>query len=150
MKVEMITLADFGQISPDGKLSMIGGGWTLHRAISYPAPAVFSICMSILIPWNEAGIKYPSTLTIADEGGVPIVPPMNGEVMVGKSADIPKGMTQRAQVALMFSGIQIPRAGKYVVSVQAGSSHAETFFHSIFVGKKIDFAPETPASERGN
>ncbi len=148
VKIEFLILADSAQVA-DGKLFLLGGGWSLHRSGNFPSQIQFAIGLSVLVPWNEAGIRYPSTLTIADDAGVPIVPPLNGQIEVGKSDQIPNGMTQRALFAVNFN-IALPRPGRYVVSATAGSSKTETIFEAMFVGKKVDFTPETGPLERGN
>ncbi len=149
MKLEFLVVADAAQVA-DGKLFMLGGGWMFHRAASYPAPAQFGVAVSILVPWNEAGIRYPSTLTIADEAGVPIIPTLNGHFEVGKSEQVPEGTMQRALVAVNFVAIQIPRPGRYVIAATAGTSKIETSFESVFVGKRVELTPEGEPPLRGN
>ncbi len=146
MKIEFLILADAAQVA-DGKLFLLGGGFTFHRSGNFPSQMQFAVALSIQVPWNEAGIRYPTTLTIADEAGVPIVPVLQGQFEVAKSDQIPQGTTQRAMIAVNFN-LQIPRPGRYTVSASAGSSTAETSFDAIFVGAKAPFTP--PKSiERG-
>lgn len=147
MKIEFLILADAAQVA-DGKLFMLGGAFGVHRSGNFPSPMQFAVALSILIPWNEAGIRYPTTLTVADEGGVPIIPVLQGQFEVGKTDQVPKGVTQRAMIAVNFN-VQIPRPGRYTVAATAGSSKAETTFDAIFVGTKVQFmTPE--GAEKGN
>ena len=148
MKIEFLILADAAQVA-DGKLYLLGGGWSLHRSGNYPSQIQFAVALSILVPWNEAGTRHPTTLTIADEAGVPIVPELNGQIEVAKSDQIPQGTAQRALVAINFN-IALPRPGRYVVSASAGSSMAQTKFDAIFAGKKVELTTPTDPAEPGN
>ncbi len=151
MKIEFLMLADAAQVA-DGKLFTLGGAWSVHRSGNFPSPIQFAVCLSILVPWNEAGTRHPVTLTIADEGGVPIIPPLNGQFEVGKSPEVAEDTTQRSLLAINLN-IAIPRPGKYAVLATAGSSKAETQFDAIFVGKKVQLTPgQNPldGAERGN
>ncbi len=99
MKTEFLILADAAQVA-NGKLFILGGGWSLYRSAVYPAQVQLGLGISILIDWNEAGIKHPVTITMADEAGVPIIPELKGQVEAAKSTDVPTGATQRALLAV--------------------------------------------------
>jgi hypothetical protein len=151
MKIEFVMMADAAQ-AVGGKLFVLGGGWNVHRSGNYPSPIQFSVALSILVPWNEAGVRHSMTVTISDEGGIPIVPAVNGQFEVGKSGDVPPGAMQRALIAVNFV-IALPRPGKYTVSATAGSARSErVWFDAIFVGQKVELMPAQADadSERGN
>ena len=148
MKIEFLIMADAAQVV-GGKLYMLGGGWTAHRAGNFPSPAQFAICISILVPSNETGIKYPLNITIADEAGVPIALPLNGQFEVGRPPDMPTGTMHRGLFA-MNMGMPIPRPGKYVVSAAVGSSKAEVVFDAVFVGTRTEFPSVSEPDEKGN
>jgi hypothetical protein len=147
MKIEFLILADSAQVV-GGKLFMLGGAWNLHRSGNYPSQFQFSVALSILVPWNEAGIRHPFTLTIADDAGVPVIPQIQGQFEVGKSGQIPEGTAQRALVSVNIT-MAVPHPGKYIVSSTAGSSKVDTSFDAIFIGQKVEFTPEG-SSEKGN
>ena len=147
MKIEFLILADSAQVV-GGKLFMLGGAWNLHRSGNYPSQFQFSVALSILVPWNEAGIRHPFTLTIADDAGVPVIPQIQGQFEVGKSGQIPEGTAQRALVSVNIT-MAVPHPGKYIVSSTAGSSKVDTSFEAIFIGQKVELASESP-SEKGN
>jgi len=146
MKIEFLILADAAQVV-GGKLFMLGGAWNLHRSGNYPSQFQFSVALSILVPWNEAGIRHPFTLTIADDAGVPVIPQIQGQFEVGKE-QIPEGTTQRALVSVNIA-MAVPHPGRYIVSSTAGASKVDTTFDAIFIGQKVALAPET-SSEKGN
>jgi hypothetical protein len=147
MKIEFLILSDASQVV-GGKLFMLGGAWNLHRSGNYPSQFQFSIALSILVPWDEAGIRHQFTLTIADDAGVPVIPQIQGHFEVGKSDQIPKEITQRALVSANIT-MAVPRPGRYIVSATAGASKVDTTFDAIFIGQKIALTPES-SREKGN
>ena len=147
MKIEFLILADAAQVV-GGKLFMLGGAWNLHRSGNFPSQFQFSIALSVLVAWDEAGMAHPFTLTIADDAGIPVVPQIQGQFEVGRSEQIPKGTTQRALVSVNVM-MAVPRPGKYIVSATAGTSKVDTSFDAIFVGQKVELTSES-SSEKGN
>jgi hypothetical protein len=148
VRIEFLILADAAQVA-GGKLFILGGGWSVYRSPAYPAQIQLALGLSILIDWQEAGIRYPVSITIADEAGVPVIPELRGEVEVGKSPEVPPGTTQRALFPLN-TVFAVPRAGKYVVTATAGTSRAQTFFDAIFAGTAQMPIPPEPGLGRGN
>jgi hypothetical protein len=149
MKIEFALLADAAQ-AVGGKVFVLGGGWNLFRAASYPAPVQLAIAIGLGFTSDEVGIKYPLNVVIADEAGVPVVPEMKGQVETGQPApDVPKTASVKIPVAININ-MSLPHPGTYGIVVTAGSSTAQLSFEAIFAGKKVDFAPESSAPERGN
>jgi len=95
--------------------------------------------------------RHPMTLTIADEGNIPIVPQFNVQFQIGMPQEAPKGAPQRAAFA-MNAVIPLPRPGRYAVSANVGTSLKKTVtFDAIFVGQQVAFTPpSTEGTERGN
>jgi len=119
VKTEFLILADAAQVA-NGKLFLLGGGWSVYRSAVYPAQVQLALGIGILIEWSEAGIRHPVTITMADEGGVLVIPELRGQVEAGKSEDLGAGVTQRALLAVN-AGLVIPRPGRYVVAATAGA-----------------------------
>jgi len=148
MKIEFLILADSAQVV-GGKLFMLGGAWNLHRSGNYPSQFQFSIALSIMVPWDEAGVRHPFTLTIADDAGVPVIPQIQGQFEVGKSDQILNDdTTQRALVSVNIT-MAVPHPGRYIVSATAGPSKVATTFDAIFIGQKVELTPD-PTAEKGN
>lgn len=63
MLVTML-LADFAQVS-DGKLTVVGGGWSLTG----PEPVPFGIAILIRVPWDRANQKHVMRLELLDADG---------------------------------------------------------------------------------
>jgi hypothetical protein len=150
MKVEYVVLADAAQ-AVNGKLYILGGGWSVYRCATFPSPIQIAIAMSVTFTANEAGMRVPLSIVIADEAGVPIVPEMKGQIEAGQPLpDLPKGVTHRLPFAANM-GILIPRAGRYTIMVRVGSSSTPVGFDAIFVGHRIELTAEGSSTpERGN
>ncbi len=150
MKTEFLILADAAQVA-NGKLFILGGGWTLYRSAVYPAQVQLALGIGILIEWSEAGIRHPVTITMADEGGVLVMPELRGQVEAGKPEELGAGVTQRALLAVN-AGLVIPRPGRYVVAATAGASRAEVCFEAVFVSQKRPgpASPPEPGEGLGN
>ena len=151
MKLEFLVLADAVEVA-DGKLFVLGGGWTLWRSGVFPGQALLGIGGSIVVDSNEAGTgtKYPLNITIADEAGIPIVPPLQARFQINRNLEAPKGSSHRVPFAFN-AGVRIPRAGRYFINALAGStSRAQVSFDAIFVGTKVDLMSSSTPTERGN
>ena len=86
MKVTML-LADSAQ-AVDGKLYILGGGWS----ITGPDPIPSAIAVKIEIPWDEANKKHALKLALVDADGWPVkVPTPTGEVPVELGTDFEVG-----------------------------------------------------------
>jgi hypothetical protein len=57
-------LADFAQVS-DGKLTVVGGGWSLTG----PEPVPFGIAILIRVPWDQANQRHVMRLELLDADG---------------------------------------------------------------------------------
>ena len=66
MRVTML-LADFAQVS-DGKLTVVGGGWSLTG----PEPVPFGIAILIRVPWDQANQRQVMRLELLDADGQPV------------------------------------------------------------------------------
>ena len=68
-------LADFAQVA-DGKLTVVGGGWSL----SGPEPTPFGIAILVHVPWDQANRRHTLRLELVDADGEPVtVPGDDGE-----------------------------------------------------------------------
>ena len=66
MKVTML-LADYAQVA-DGKLTVVGGGWSLTG----PEPSPFGIAILVHVPWDQANRRHTLRLELVDADGVPV------------------------------------------------------------------------------
>ncbi len=151
MKIDYAVLADAAQ-AVGGKIFILGGGWNVYRSANYPAPVQLAVAVGLGFSGNEIGGRYPLKIVIADEAGVPVVPELNGQIETGQLApDLPPGLPVKVPVAWNVS-FGVPRPGKYTIVVTVGTAQADLTFDAIFVGQRVQFAPESsvPPTERGN
>ncbi len=67
MKVTML-LADYANVA-DGKLTVVGGGWSLTG----PEPVPFGIAILVHVPWDQANRRHVLRLELLDADGNPVV-----------------------------------------------------------------------------
>jgi hypothetical protein len=67
VKVTMM-LADFAQVA-DGKLTVVGGGWSLTG----PEPVPFGIALLVQVPWDRANERHLMRLELLDADGAAVV-----------------------------------------------------------------------------
>jgi hypothetical protein len=61
-------LADYAVVS-DGKLTVVGGGWSQTG----PQPAAFGIAILIQVPWDLANTPHAFNVELLDADGEPVV-----------------------------------------------------------------------------
>lgn len=74
MKVTML-LADYAVVA-DGKLTVVGGGWSLTG----PAPQPFGIAILVHVPWDQANRRHTMRLELLDADGSPVLGHQDGDV----------------------------------------------------------------------
>jgi hypothetical protein len=63
-----LLLADYAVVS-DGKLTIVGGGWSQTG----PEPAPFGIGLLIQVPWDQANALHTFSVELLDADGEPVV-----------------------------------------------------------------------------
>ncbi len=118
MKVTML-LADYAQVA-DGKLNIIGGGWS----VTGPDPTVFGLAILIHVPWSEANAKHKWEIALFDGDGQPATVPlpnderqeirMGGEFEVGRPAGLIVGSVLEVPLAVNLGPLPLAPASRYV------------------------------------
>ena len=67
MKVTLL-LSDYAVVS-DGKLTIVGGGWSQTG----PEPAPFGIGLLIQVPWDQSNTRHTFQVELLDADGEPVV-----------------------------------------------------------------------------
>ena len=121
-EIEYMLLADHAEAA-DGKLNVIGAGWTdqwrAPRPETNPPPIThFGIGVSVLIPWTETNRRHHLVLRIEDEDGG-AVGNVEADLEMGRPAGLPAGSDQRAVLA-MNADVQFPHPGGWRVVAQLG------------------------------
>ena len=112
-------LADFAQVA-DGKLIVVGGGWSLTG----PEPTPFGIAILVHVPWDQANRRHTLRLELVDADGQPVTFPVDDdgeerqivflddvEFEVGRPAGIKPGTPLELPLAVN-SGPLAARAGR--------------------------------------
>jgi hypothetical protein len=114
VEIDFLILADAAQVA-DGKLYLLGGGWDRLAVQGLPAMQMAGIAVGVLVPWAETNTPRSLTLTVEDEDGSTVVPPLTVRVEVGRPPGLPAGAEQRVMVALNAQ-LALPRLGGYVIT----------------------------------
>ncbi|MBI4370905.1 MAG: hypothetical protein HY552_01265 [Elusimicrobia bacterium] len=117
MKITMM-LADFAQVV-DGKLYIMGGGWTMTGPTSSPS----AIAIKVEVPWTEANRKHKLQVALVDSdynpvlvptpgGNVPLV--INAEFEVGRPPGMIPGSPLSVPMALNIGPVPLVPGARYV------------------------------------
>ncbi len=119
MKVTML-LADYAQVA-DGKLTVVGGGWSLTG----PDPPPFGIAILVHVPWDQANQRHTIRLELVDADGAPVtVTGDDGEEAaivflddvefeVGRPAGIKPGTPLELPIAVNSGPLPLRPGGRY-------------------------------------
>jgi hypothetical protein len=119
MKVTML-LADYVQVS-DGKLTVVGGGWSLTG----PEPTPFGIAILVHVPWDQANRRHTLRLELVDADGIPVtIPGDDGdgepvvflndvEFEVGRPAGIKPGTPLEVPLAVNSGPLPLEPGSRY-------------------------------------
>jgi len=120
MKVTML-LADFAQVA-DGKLTIVGGGWSLTG----PDPTPFGIAILVHVPWDQANRRHTLRLELVDADGQPVTVPGDDdgegapivflddiEFEVGRPAGIKPGTPLELPLAVNSSPLSLEPGCRY-------------------------------------
>jgi hypothetical protein len=119
VKVTLL-LADAAQ-AVNGKLYVLGGGWSLTG----PDPSAMALAVKIDVPWDRANIKHHWRLELLDGDGAPIEVAsapvgeprplrIDGEFEAGRPAGLKPGTPLDVALALNFAPIPLAPGGRYV------------------------------------
>lgn len=125
-----LMLCDFAQVA-DGKLNIMGGGWSVANAMQGHIAVLFRI------PWDRANQRITAVLTLLDQDGRS-VPDENGtkitmQLEVGRPPGLSRGSDLDAPLAIPIPSVQLP-PGRYewVLSLEG---QTEDHWHLPFVIK---------------
>jgi hypothetical protein len=64
--VDYLILSDFAQVL-QGKLYLMGGGWSRYTPPSYPAQMQMGIAVGVRVPWLESNTPHQLTLVVRND-----------------------------------------------------------------------------------
>ena len=119
MKVTLL-LADAAQ-AVNGKLYILGGGWSL----SGPGPTAMALAVKIDVPWDRANIKHAWRLALLDSDGEAVTFPtapegevqpvaIEGEFEAGRPPGLRPGTPLDVALALNVPPLPLAPDGRYV------------------------------------
>jgi hypothetical protein len=126
MKVTML-LADAAQTA-DGKLYILGGGWSLTG----PGAAPSAVALKIEVPWDQANKQHSFELSLVDADGNPIIAPtaqgeqpiqIGGEFEVGRPAGLPPGTPIDVVLAINLGPLPLSPGSRFTwrLTIDKGS-----------------------------
>jgi hypothetical protein len=110
-------LCDSAQVA-DGKLYILGGGWSLVG----PDPMPSAVAMKIDVDWTETGRPHHWELFLVDEDGHPVMietpagpQPMEvrGDFEVPRPENVPEGAPVDVALAVNFGPLPLPPGGRF-------------------------------------
>ncbi len=114
-------LADYAQVA-DGKLTIVGGGWSLTG----PAPPPFAIAILVHVPWDQANRRHTLRLELLDADGQAVTMPTEGggdeqpivflddiEFEVGRPAGIKPGTPLEMPIAVNSGPLPLEPGRRY-------------------------------------
>lgn len=111
-------LCDAAQVA-DGKLYILGGGWSMTG----PDPVPSAVALKIDVDWHEAGSPHHWELFLEDADGKPVMletpdglqpVEVRGEFTVAQPAGIPEGSPIDVALAVNLGPIPLPAGTRYV------------------------------------
>jgi hypothetical protein len=117
MRVTML-LADAAQ-AIDGKLYILGGGWSVIG----PMPSPSAIALKIDVPWDQANKKHKWDLSLLDGDGQPVLVStpqgeqpiqISGEFEVGRPPGVTPGVALDTTMAINLGPLPLQPASRFV------------------------------------
>ncbi len=129
MEIEFLIIADAVEVV-NGKLYMLGGAWSQHRAGSFPSPIRFGIAVGFQVVQDETNQKHTVRFELANASGKQILPELRAEFEVGHPQDT--GVSTQRTLLGMNVALPLPGPGKYRVKASVGLATKEVEFDAIF------------------
>ena len=121
--VDFMILADAAQVQGD-KLYLLGGGWSIIWAKSFPARHQVAVAAGILVPWLETNARHRFRIRAHAEDGKALGE-IGGEFEQGRPAGLPAGSTQRVMLTATMN-LQFERPGDVSVEFWLDDTLAKT------------------------
>lgn len=127
----IVLLCDFAE-AVNGKLYIMGGGWTDYRG---SAPINCSVAIKLAVPWTQTNQRHTLSLDLVMEDGEPVNNPENGEPIrvegefeVGRPPGAVPGSALVNAMAFQFGGLSLDPGGyKFSFSVDGTELAGATF-----------------------
>ena len=96
----VLLLCDAAQADPFGKLHMLGAGWSITSSPTAPC----AVAVLLKIPWDRSNQQIPTSLTLADADGSPVVLPDVGVLRAESVVEVgrPPGLAHGSMIDASF------------------------------------------------
>ncbi|HWE92311.1 MAG TPA: hypothetical protein VG317_22790 [Pseudonocardiaceae bacterium] len=130
-----IILCDAAQADPNGKIHILGGGWSVTGSPTAPQ----AIAVLLKVPWDRTNEKIHVTLRLLDSDGHPVtLPTPQGEQPVRIESDVevgrPPGVAHGSNIPAAFAVNIAPMPlapGRYVWEMRAGDTVRDEAFQVV-------------------
>jgi hypothetical protein len=149
MKVTML-LADAAQ-AVDGKLYILGGGWS----ITGPIPSPSAIALKIDVPWDQANKKHRWDLSLLDGDGHSVLVgtpqgeqpvQISGEFEVGRPPGLVPGVALDATIAFNVGPLPLEPGSRFVWRLSIDDASEESWQLAFTTRPAQTPAPGEPPS----
>lgn len=136
-------LCDAAQVA-DGKLYILGGGWS----ITGPDPVPSAVALKIDVDWNEAAVVHHWELFLEDADGRPVMVQtpegtqpveVRGEFTVTQPAGVPEGSPIDVALAVNLGPIPLEPSTRYLWRLTIDG-------HEL-AGAQLSFSTRPPAED---
>ncbi|HYG57956.1 MAG TPA: hypothetical protein VD902_07815 [Symbiobacteriaceae bacterium] len=130
MKVIML-LADAAQVC-DGKLYILGGGWS----VTGPDPVPSALAMKIEVPWDQGNMRHKFEARLYDADGMPVMIEtpqgtkpilVGGEFETGRPAGLKPGTPLDVPLAFGLGPLALKPGSRYVWRLSIDGHHDENW-----------------------
>jgi len=124
VKLDLMMLANYAEVAPNGLLYLAGGGWdtiNLQAPVEDVPEGVVAVMQGFLVikllfhP-TETDRHHEFEVNVMDEDGVELAKTV-GQFEVPRDHDLPAAWLQNFNIVLPVSGIPLPRASNFVVNL---------------------------------
>lgn len=130
LQIDFVILADSAQVMGH-KLYMLGGGWNLYRAQSYPVNIPFAVAIGVLVPWSETNRKHRFEFVIKASEGMELGRGA-GDFELGREVGIRAGMKQRFTLAINGQ-MRLEAPGTYEITVTIPGEERCITFEALLI-----------------
>lgn len=128
-EVDCFLLADAAQVA-NGKLFVLGGGWSRLTVPAVPHTRSFEMAVRVVIPWTETNQKHSFEVVLRNEDGWSLFEkPVKADVSVGRPVSLKEGSDQSVPFVIRLPSVTLEQFGRYVFEIQhKGEALARTSF----------------------
>ena len=129
-----LLLADYARVA-DGKLDVIGGGWSIMNAVG---PFGFFVAALFQIPWDQTNEKHTFSFELLDADGNSVETPdgdplrAEGEFEAGRPAGLRPGTPVDAPLVVPFGPLLLEE-GRYEIRLTIDDDTKEDWFVAFTV-----------------